>query len=262
MTNPTDFLRLYTEFYTQSVTTEPPTFSLFEDRKLALGYRKLVAQGMTYYTDLLQFIGAQNQPWPLSSYGLQKTPNGKLPKGTEYLERENRIVHDLVKFFGSEEVISQLRIDDQLRGLLERKKWFLWNWEEDENERFKSRRRSGLRILYCRARQWRRKLVGLYWNKDRVGWGKQLLLIKRTVNMSILQSASSLLKNPVISSRLLSKSLDKEAAPTPRASQEEEYFAVLRTTEFSQGQSTEEDPDESDDGETYIYLPFKPIARL
>ena len=116
MTNPTDFLRLYTEFYTQSVTTEPPTFSLFEDRKLALGYRKLVAQGMTYYTDLLQFIGAQNQPWPLSSYGLQKTPNGKLPKGTEYLERENRIVHDLVKFFGSEEAISQLRIDDQCAG--------------------------------------------------------------------------------------------------------------------------------------------------
>ncbi|KAI9869648.1 MAG: hypothetical protein M1830_005254, partial [Pleopsidium flavum] len=58
---------VYNEIYTNSITFKMPKFSLFEDRRLALGFRKIKALGQTYFVDLIRFISwdipeAQNEP--------------------------------------------------------------------------------------------------------------------------------------------------------------------------------------------------------
>ena len=49
-------LEFFYESFTNSHTFRRPKFSLFEDRRLALGYRKILGNGQTYYLDLVRFI--------------------------------------------------------------------------------------------------------------------------------------------------------------------------------------------------------------
>lgn len=49
---------VYNEFYTNSIMFKIPKFSLFEDRPLALGFRKIKALGQTYFVDLIRFISS------------------------------------------------------------------------------------------------------------------------------------------------------------------------------------------------------------
>lgn len=57
---------VYTEFYTNSITFKIPKFSLFEDRRLALGFRRITALGQTYCIDLIRFLTYDN---PEADYG-------------------------------------------------------------------------------------------------------------------------------------------------------------------------------------------------
>lgn len=65
--------KCYIESYTNSLTFKPPCFSLFDDRRLALGYRRMQGDGHTYFLDLIQFITADNlieaQPISHSAFG-------------------------------------------------------------------------------------------------------------------------------------------------------------------------------------------------
>ena len=47
---------LYFEYYTQSITSIPPSFGLFDDRRVAPGCRRIEGAGQTYYLDLITFI--------------------------------------------------------------------------------------------------------------------------------------------------------------------------------------------------------------
>ncbi|KAK3166658.1 hypothetical protein OEA41_009783 [Lepraria neglecta] len=65
--------KCYIESYTNSLTFKPPRFSLFDDRRLALGYRGMQGDGHTYFLDLIQFITADKlieaQPFSDSGFG-------------------------------------------------------------------------------------------------------------------------------------------------------------------------------------------------
>jgi serine/threonine protein kinase len=51
---------IYHDILSHSLTFRQPTFSLYEDRRLALGSRRFSASGQTYYLDLLRFISPAN----------------------------------------------------------------------------------------------------------------------------------------------------------------------------------------------------------
>ena len=52
-------LDYFYESFTSSHTFTRPRFSLFEDRRLALGYRRILGNGQTYYLDLVRFINPE-----------------------------------------------------------------------------------------------------------------------------------------------------------------------------------------------------------
>lgn len=70
---------LYFEHYTQSITSIPPNFGPFDDRRVALGCRRIEGAGQKYYLDLITFISKNpsrdKNTMPLSHI-FQRTTNG------------------------------------------------------------------------------------------------------------------------------------------------------------------------------------------
>ena len=57
--------KIYLETYTESLTLQPPDFSLLEDRRLALGYRRFTGgEGQTYHLDLITFLDSNTGGLP------------------------------------------------------------------------------------------------------------------------------------------------------------------------------------------------------
>lgn len=61
-TSPSKPIIIYHDILSHSLTFRQPTFSLYEDRRLALGSRRFSASGQTYYLDILRFTSPASCP--------------------------------------------------------------------------------------------------------------------------------------------------------------------------------------------------------